>query len=109
MSRDWQKDMELLSNTKNYVERHGFKSEEENAAIYWLQQYAAEKERADKAMDEYKFLWNQATAAAEREMQLIEYIKGQGDEGKRFLEFIYGQIPIRTKPASLYPKEGETK
>lgn len=55
MSRDWQQDMEII---ESYLEfRHlSYYPEQKLAGVpvvyiiqYWLQQYAAEKERADKA------------------------------------------------------------
>lgn len=34
--RDWQKDMEIQIKMKNCAQRSGFKTEEEDAAIYWM-------------------------------------------------------------------------
>lgn len=53
MSRDWQKDMELFEEGIKQARELGFSPTIESSpyqiAIYWLQQYAVEKERADIA------------------------------------------------------------
>lgn len=67
MSRDWQKDMETVERFKYFQTLchgipmlvHGQTEAPEPVEValeYWLQQYAAEKERADKAEEREKVL-----------------------------------------------------
>jgi|GEM_PF-4460059 len=62
MSRDWQKDMELCKQIDGNSpwSRELLMAEQPEITIHWLQQYAAEKERADKA----EGLWKAFEAAA---------------------------------------------
>ncbi|MCM3257128.1 hypothetical protein M3664_04935 [Paenibacillus lautus] len=90
MSRDWQKDMELIKIGETSDIPYCI-SEFKNMLPYYHQQYAAEKARADKAeRREQKLKWG--------------------------YEIILSYVPIRTRKElgfegflpSLYPKE-ETK
>ncbi|WP_054954976.1 hypothetical protein [Paenibacillus dakarensis] len=47
MSRDWQKDMKLCEQINSPWSRELLLAEQPDITIYWLQQYAAEKQRAD--------------------------------------------------------------
>lgn len=63
MSRDWQKDMERVQLGRKMYKTYGAvvegmdpKESLDEVLIYWLQQYAAERERADKAEEREKVL-----------------------------------------------------
>lgn len=116
--RDWQKDMKLVEDFKfaqtlvNGIQPmfHGqFAPSEpiQYALEYWLQQYVAEKERAD----ELEKTWIQTTAAlvnAEaQEKKLREAIESLIDDG--LLMIPDGENRAMDLLSSLYPldKEGE--
>lgn len=83
--RDWNKDMELLQKKPKFTideVNHIIY----NVAPYWLQQYAAEKERADKLQE--------ALEQAQYHLNREQYMTTES---------------VVEDVLSLYPKEGEAK
>ncbi|KKO51124.1 hypothetical protein [Paenibacillus sp. DMB20] len=118
MSRDWQKDMELCKQTDGNSpwSRELLMAEQPDITIYWLQQYTAEKERADKEchiakewMDAYWSLHAKYKALEAREQKLREAIKWvkQMFESEWTYELGVGEVvdEIICRFESLYPKE----
>ncbi len=140
MNRDWNKDMELCQEHE-YLKKlcsgwepvsHGRSApveDIEEILKYWLQQYATEKERADRLESELETAYNeveklqreyahldetsandydQLTAAEAREKKLREAIE---EEVKcHILLGTYKRADeLRELLASLYPKEEESK
>lgn len=130
MSRDWKKDMEdctQLSKVNLYewmstMEPHREKQLIDSLyhmAFHWLQQYAAEKERGDRAIQErkqfnqvYEMLLKKFKESEAREQKLREAIDkaireyglwhDEGSAANVMVEILHNAV------ASLYPKE-ETK
>ncbi|GIO83492.1 hypothetical protein J25TS5_04240 [Paenibacillus faecis] len=114
--RDWHKDMNQVSQFMNAMTLHNAPPYEdieptEVALHYWLQQYAAEKERADKAEAQIETLeraWRGSKyklfTAEAREKKLREAVEammpGMWDGMRAHFEVVL---------ASLYPKEEEAK
>lgn len=86
MSRDWQKDMERVENFADYQQWIDDPEPIEIVLKYWLQQYAAEKERGDR-------LHNAIERAVSQSW------------GVKMLDLLDIKKELQ---ASLYPKEGET-
>lgn len=129
MSRDWQLDMERC---KDFTSMES-KSVYIKALEYWLQQYAAEKERGDRAIQErkqfnqvYEMLLKKFKESESREKKLREAVDDLlsifNHEGSwRSVEvsdgFVYALWEsdsekiksVENMLDSLYPKEGETK
>ncbi|GIO42499.1 hypothetical protein [Paenibacillus apis] len=120
--RDWNKDMKLSA------ELHAIGSplELEEIAIYWMNQYAAEKERADKAEYEKRMLIQtmlkgdriiaelqedlQAAEAREKKLrETLEFIKGITTKAPAFSDSAYAHFEACETLSSLYPKEEEGK
>lgn len=127
--RDWHKDMELcerMQRNEGWSVRDQI-AEQPQMSIYWLQHYAAEKERVDRLESELETAYNeieklqkeyahldetaandydQLTAAEAREKKLREAIERYisedmyRDDAEPFFEEVL---------ASLYPKEEEAK
>lgn len=123
--RDWQKDIELCTEVTPMVHKDEFI----RMSIYWLQQYAAEKELSDRLMSEldasdkeiYKLQkeyasldetaandYDKLTATEAREKKLREAIEkaiSQSWSGD-----MSALLDIKNElKASLYPKEEEAK
>lgn len=127
MSRDWKKDKELL---KHALENDDYVNAE--IPMYWLQQYAAEKERRDIAelayqglaesavtRGEYQSLLDKHTAmtkAYRAEKERADKIEEREKVLKHAFIVMLGYVPKTARVAldfdevlaSLYPKE-ETK
>jgi hypothetical protein len=129
MSRDWQKDMELLNQCgDSYMP---YKETEFSAMLpYWLQQYAAEKERADKlemSLEATEGLTRAETKRADgwrehvrklniwleyaeaREQKLREAIEEALRDATKWENPYEGYNDLQKLLDSLYQKEGETK
>lgn len=99
MNRDWHKDMDLAVRSyppsRRLIPRYNEVDPGEyleEILFYWLQQYAAEKERADKA-EERELKLKDLLLEIERDCRPSGWYNGP----------IYGQIEDLL--ASLYPKE----
>lgn len=124
--RDWQEDMEMCEQSKanGFSDGLSFLTILPEIGIYWLQQYAAEKERADKSELSLKNATylvehanNRLKAAEAREKKLreeIEWIKERseialdGDRDDSYGLAIALKSILHKSRISLNPKE-ETK
>lgn len=120
--RDWQKDMRLMTESREALYYWlGQYAEASNEVSFWKGEATAEKERADKAKEDYAKLRSEhirlmgdAGEYLEREQKLREALEDittyppfeETNNGDRF----YEQIREMAKEllSSLYPKE-ETK
>lgn len=110
MKRDWEKDMELVHHAQyefiSMQPRHLNTLIE--ALFYWLQQYAAEKERADKAEERAKeLLIQRANEHTERVRmrQILEAIAYAPLFDSSIIELERRRIAADTILSHLYPKE----
>ncbi|MNO29196.1 hypothetical protein D3C76_191040 [compost metagenome] len=104
--RDWNKDMELcerMQRNEGWSVRDQI-AEQPQMSIYWLQQYAAEKERADKATDtaaEWICKYNGEEARFQRQNRELAETKERVDRLHSMIEDMIEDIEAWKEEAAI--------
>lgn len=95
--RDWQFDTQLCSKVKEIGHTDVSADIVTDIAIYWLQQYAAEKERADKLQAELSEYTEAHWKAFEQEKKLRE-ARPIDEWGEDYGDVLWWTFPIEEPP-----------
>ncbi|NJJ38560.1 hypothetical protein [Paenibacillus apii] len=82
-NRDWQNDMEMTIALKNCAEKSGFKTEEEDAAIYWM---IKAKEHGDREQEIKRAIGSCLVAGNSLGSIIMNYNLPEGHEEWSFQE-----------------------